>query len=60
MNFIDDAIDQARRMGRVAADQSKALHDGAAVIGGADPQQHPREAAGVLVLLAYHDQGRKA
>lgn len=57
MNPIDDATSQAMNMGRIAADQSKALHGGAAVIGNADPQQHPREAASVLVLLAYHDQG---
>lgn len=44
-------------MGRVAADQSKALHGGAAVIGDADCQRHPREAAGVLVLLSYQEEG---
>src|SRR5690242_4413802 len=47
-------------MGRIAADQSKALHCGAAVIGDADPRQHPREAAGVLVLLAHQEQGSEA
>ncbi|UUL75643.1 hypothetical protein NG819_15855 [Pseudarthrobacter sp. Fe7] len=60
MNSLEDAIDQAGKMGRIAADQSKALHCGAAVIGDANPRQHPREAAGVLVLLAHQEQGSDA
>ncbi len=59
MDSIDDAIDLARKMGRIAADQSQAKHGGAAVIGRADTH-YPREVAGVLVLQAYQEDGPEA